>query len=145
MQLSDRLIYALGGLAILMIIGMFASSWRMIVYPVILVMGISILFGFVSELPNRKRPLLVAGSVVVLFGLLFTLIDIMTGGDPTGRSTNYVLGMTPPTALYMISFPLLIVLAGVLYGLTFQQEDVEEVLEEKALADEIDSEEGGTQ
>lgn len=143
MQLSDRLIYALGGLAILMIIGMFASSWRMILYPVILVMGISILFGSLSELPDRKRPLLVAGSIVVLFGLLFTSIDIMTGGDPTGRSTNYVLGMTPPTALYMISFPLLTVLAGLLYALTFRQEDVEEVLEEKALADEVDSEGGG--
>lgn len=143
MQLSDRLIYALGGLAILMIIGMFASSWRMILYPVILVMGISILFGSLSELPDRKRPLLVAGSIVVLFGLLFTSIDIMTGGDPTGRSTNYVLGMTPPTALYMISFPLLVVLAGLLYALTFQQEDVQEVLEEKALADEVDSEGGG--
>lgn len=144
MQLSDRLIYALGGLAILMIIGMLASSWRMILYPIILVMGISILFGNLRELPDRKRPLLVAGLVVVLFGSLFIVIDIMTGGDPTGRSTNYVLGMTPPTALYMIGFPLLVVLAGVLYGLTFQQEDAEEVLEEKALADEVDRE-GGTQ
>lgn len=144
MQLSDRLIYALGGLAILMIIGMLASSWRMILYPIILVMGISILFGNLRELPDRKQPLLVAGLVVVLFGSLFIVIDIMTGGDPTGRSTNYVLGMTPPTALYMIGFPLLVVLAGVLYGLTFQQEDAEEVLEEKALADEVERE-GGTQ
>lgn len=144
MQLSDRLIYALGGLAILMIIGMFTSSWRLILYSAILLMGISILFGFLRELPGRKRPLLVAGSVVVLFGALFIAIDVMTGGDPTGRSTNYVLGMTPPTALYMISFPLVVVLAGVLYGLTFQQEDVDEVLEEKAVADEIDSE-GGEQ
>lgn len=144
MQLSDRLIYALGGLAILMIIGMLASSWRMILYPIILVMGISILFGNLRELPDRKQSLLVAGLVVVLFGSLFIVIDIMTGGDPTGRSTNYVLGMTPPTALYMIGFPLLVVLAGVLYALTFQQEDAEEVLEEKALANEVDRE-GGTQ
>lgn len=144
MQLSDRLIYALGGLAILMIIGMLASSWRMILYPIILVMGISILFGNLRELPERKQPLLVAGLVVVLFGSLFIAIDVMTGGDPTGRSTNYVLGMTPPTALYMIGFPLLVVLAGVLYGLTFQQEDADEVLEEKALADEVDRE-GGAQ
>lgn len=145
MELSDRLIYALLGLMVLMIIGMLASSWRMILYPVILVMGISILFGSLRELPDRKRPLLVAGSVVGLFGLLFITIDIMTGGEPTGRSTNYVLGMTPPTALYMISFPLLVVLAGVLYALTFQQEDVEEVLEEKAIADEVESERGGPQ
>jgi hypothetical protein len=145
MALSDRLIYVLLGLTVLMIVGMLTSSWRMILYPVILVMGISILFGFLRELPERKRALLVAGSVAGGFALLFVIIDIMTGGEPTGRSTTYVLGMTPPTALYMLGFPLLVVLAGVLYALTFQQEDVQEVLEERAVADEVESEQGGPQ
>ena len=84
----------------------------MILYPLILLIGISILFGYTRELPGRKWPLLVAGSIVVLYGLLFIVLDFMAGGEPTG-STNYVLGMTPPMALYIISFPLLVILAGV--------------------------------
>lgn len=143
MELSNRLIYAVLGLVVLMLVGMLLSSWRVILYPLILLIGISILFGYTRELPGRKWPLLVAGSVVVLYGLLFIVIDVMTGGEPTG-TTNYVLGMIPPMALYIISFPLLIVMAGVLYGLTFKQEDVQEVIEEREAAAEIESE-GGTQ
>ncbi|MGB3682076.1 MAG: hypothetical protein WA990_06270 [Rubrobacteraceae bacterium] len=133
MELSNRLIYAVLGLVTLMLIGMLLSSWRVILYPLILVIGISILFGYTRELAGRKWPFLVAGSVVVLYGLLFILLDLLTGGEPTG-STNYVLGMTPPMALYIISFPLLVILAGVLYGLTFKQEDVQEVIEEREAA-----------
>lgn len=142
MELSNRLIYALLGLVILMLIGMLISSWRVVLYPLLLVIGISILFGYTRELQSRKWPLLIAGSVVVLLGLLFIVLDIMTGGEPTG-STNYVLGMTPPMALYIIGFPLIIVLAGILYGLTFKQEDVQEVIQEReALTGEAGSEEG---
>lgn len=142
MELSNRLMYALLGLVILMLIGMLISSWRVVLYPLLLVIGISILFGYTRELQSRKWPLLIAGSVVVLLGLLFIVLDIMTGGEPTG-STNYVLGMTPPMALYIISFPLIIVLAGILYGLTFKQEDVQEVIQEReALTGEAGSEEG---
>ena len=130
MELSNRMIYVVLGLVVLMLVGMLLSSWRVILYPLTFLIGISILFGYTRELPGKKWPLLVAGSVVVLYGLLFVLLDLLTGGEPTG-STNYVLGMTPPMALYIISFPLLVILAGVLYGLTFQQEDVQEVVEER--------------
>jgi hypothetical protein len=141
MELSNRLIYAMLGLVVLMLIGMLLSSWRVILYPLILVIGVSILFGYTRELPGKKWPLLVAGSIVVLYGLLFVVLDIMTGGEPTG-STNYVLGMTPPMALYIIGFPLLVVLAGVLYGLTFKQEDVQEVVEEREVSAEAEDEGG---
>lgn len=141
MELSNRMIYAVLGLVVLMLVGMLLSSWRVILYPLIFLIGISILFGYTRELPGRKWPVLVAGSIVVLYGLLFVLLDLMTGGEPTG-STNYVLGMTPPMALYVISFPLLVILAGVLYGLTFKQEDVQEVVEERELSNEG---EGGAQ
>ncbi len=143
MELSNRLIYAVLGLVVLMLVGMLLSSWRVILYPLIFLIGISILFGYTRELPGRKWPLLVAGSIVVLYGLLFIVLDLMTGGEPTG-STNYVLGMTPPMALYIISFPLLVILAGVLYGLTFKQEDVQEVVEEREISNEVEGE-GGTQ
>ena len=139
MRLSDRLIYVVLGLVTLMLIGMLLSSWRVIVYPLILLIGVSILFGYTKELPGRKWPLLVAGSVVVLYGLLFVVLDVLTGGEPTG-STNYVLGMTPPMALYVISFPLLVILAGVLYGLTFKEEDVQEVIEERGAAADAEGE-----
>ncbi|MGF1471436.1 MAG: hypothetical protein ACFB50_06805 [Rubrobacteraceae bacterium] len=141
MELSNRMMYVVLGLVALILIGMLLSSWRVILYPLIPLIGISILFGYTRELPDRKWPLLVAGSIVVLYGLLFIVLDAMTGGRPTD-STNYVLGMTPPMALYVISFPLIVILAGVLYGLTFKQEDVQEVTEEKEIANEIEDEEG---
>lgn len=114
----------------MMLLGMLLSSWRIILYPLLLVIGIAILFGYTRELSGRRWPFLVAGSVVVLYGVLFLVIDVMTGGEPTG-STDYVLGMTPPMALYVLGFPVLIILAGLLYGLTFKQEDVEEVVRER--------------
>ncbi len=139
MESSNRMIYAVLGLVVLILVGMLLSSWRVILYPLIFLIGISILFGYTRELPGKKWPLVVAGSIVVLYGLLFVVLDILTGGEPTG-STNYVLGMTPPMALYIISFPLLVILAGVLYGLTFVQEDVQEVVEERELSNEGEGE-----
>lgn len=143
MELSNRLIYAVLGLVVLMLVGMLLSSWRVILYPLIFLIGISILFGYTKELPGKKWPLVVAGSIVVLYGLLFIMLDILTGGEPTG-STNYILGMTPPMALYIISFPILVILAGVLYGLTFKQEDVQEVVDEREISNEVEGE-GGAQ
>ena len=141
MELSTRLIYAVLGLVVLMLVGMLVSSWRVILYPLVLLIGISILFGYTRELPGRRWPLLVAGTMVVLYGLLFVALDVLTGGEPTG-STNYVLGMTPPMALYVICFPLLVILAGVLYGLTFKEEDVQEVIEERGAAADTEGEGG---
>lgn len=141
--MSNRLIYAVLGLVVLMLVGMLLSSWRVILYPLIFLIGISILFGYTKELPGKKWPLVVAGSIVVLYGLLFIMLDILTGGEPTG-STNYILGMTPPMALYIISFPILVILAGVLYGLTFKQEDVQEVVDEREISNEVEGE-GGAQ
>lgn len=142
-MLSNRLIYALLGLVVLMLIGMIFSSWRVVLYPFLVIVGINILFGFTKELPGGKRPFLVAGPVVGLLIVLFVALDVISGGEPTG-STNYVLGMTPPMALYVIGFPVLIVLVGFLYALTFTNEDVEEVLEEKGIpAEGPDGSEGG--
>ncbi|MBA2443302.1 MAG: hypothetical protein H0V53_13010 [Rubrobacter sp.] len=132
MEFSNKLMYVLLGLAVLMLVGMLASSWRVVLYSFLLVVGVSILFGFTRELPGR-RPVLVAGSVVVLYGLLFAVLDVMTGGEPTG-STNYVLGMTPPMALYLLGFPVLVVITGVLYAVTFTQEDVDPELLERERA-----------
>ncbi|MGB3634055.1 MAG: hypothetical protein WA982_08445 [Rubrobacteraceae bacterium] len=140
MELTNRMIYAVLGLVVLMLVGMLLSSWRVVLYPLIFLIGISILFGYTKDLPGKKWPLVVAGSMVVLYGMLFIVLDILTGGEPTG-STNYILGMTPPMAHYIISFPVLVILAGVLYGLTFKQEDVQEVVDEREVA--ADAENGG--
>jgi hypothetical protein len=116
--------YVLLGLTVLMLIGMLTGSWRVILYPFLLVVGVSILFGFTREIGNRSRPLLVAGPVVILFVVLFLVLDISTGMQPTG-SASRVLGMTPPMAWYLLGFPPLAILVGVLYAVTFQNEEPE--------------------
>ncbi|CAN5164834.1 hypothetical protein BH20ACT11_BH20ACT11_08270 [soil metagenome] len=124
MQLSSKLMYVLLGLTVLMLIGMLTGSWRVILYPFLLVVGVSILFGFTREIGNRSRPLLIAGPVVILFVVLFLVLDISTGMQPTG-SASRVLGMTPPMAWYLLGFPPLAILVGVLYAVTFQNEEPE--------------------
>jgi hypothetical protein len=124
MQLSSKLMYVLLGLTVLMLIGMLIGSWRVILYPFLLVVGVSILFGFTREIGQRSRPLLVAGPVVILFVVLFVVLDISTGMQPTG-SDSRVLGMTPPMAWYLLGFPPLVILVGILYAVTFQNEDPE--------------------
>lgn len=124
-SLSDRLVYVLLGLLALILVGMLLASWRVVLYPFLLVIGVSILFGFIRRIQegNSRVPVLTAGSVVVLFFILFIWLDILSGGEPTG-STNYILGMTPTTALYVIGIPILVALPGLLYALTFTREDL---------------------
>lgn len=143
MELSNKLMYALLGLTALMLVGMFANAWQLVLYPILFIIGISVLFGFTRELPRVKRGFLIAGSLVVLFGAFFVTLDVMTGGEPTG-STDYILGMTPPTALYMLVWPVLVVLAGILYAATFTGEDVdsETLRAERAAVNETSNEEG---
>ncbi|CAN5456467.1 MAG: hypothetical protein ACR2N0_13670 [Rubrobacteraceae bacterium] len=125
-SLSDRLVYVLLGLLALILIGMLLASWRVVLYPFLLVVGVSILFGFIRRISdgNSLVPALVAGSVVVLFFILFIWVDILSGGEPTG-STNYVFGMTPAMAVYVIGVPILVALPSLLYALTFTREDLE--------------------
>jgi Na+/proline symporter len=54
-----------------MLVGMLLSSWRVILYPLILLIGISILFGYTRELPGKKWPLVIAALLVL--SLLFSL------------------------------------------------------------------------
>lgn len=129
---SDRLVYVLLGLLALILVGMLLASWRIVLYPFFLVIGVSILFGFIRRIGggDSRVPALTAGSVVVLFFILFIWVDILSGGEPTG-STNYILGMTPTTALYVIGVPILVALPGLLYALTFTREDVGTIPEER--------------
>jgi predicted acyltransferase len=105
---------------------MLLASWRIVLYPFLLVVGISILFGFVRRIQEGDSlvPALVAGSVVVLFFILFIWVDVLSGGEPPG-STNYVFGMTPAMAVYVIGVPILVALPSLLYALTFTREDLE--------------------
>ena len=134
MELSNKLMYALLGLAALMLVGMLTASWRAILYPLLLIMGISVLFSFVRELPHGRRPLLIAGPFLALFLLFFVVLDAATGFEPTA-STDYVLGMTPATAFYLLGFPPLVVLTGLLYAVTFTREDADpQTLEQQDIA-----------
>lgn len=125
-SLSDRLVYVLLGLLALILVGMLLASWRVVLYPFLLVIGVSILFGFIRRIRegDSRVPALTAGSVVVLFFILFIWVDVLSGGEPTG-STNYIFGMTPAMAVYVIGVPILVALPSLLYALTFTREDLD--------------------
>jgi hypothetical protein len=120
---SNRLIYATLGLSVLILIGMLTSSWRVVLYPFLLIIAICMLFGFATSARGRVTTLLMCFGVAAGYAFIFGWVDAISGGEPTG-STNYVLGMTPVTALYLIGVPLLVVVVGLLYALTFTREDL---------------------
>lgn len=135
-KLSDWLVYAMLGLMVVILIGMLTGSWRVVLYPFLLVIGISIILGFVRQIAGGRSAVALAsaGGVVALFFVLFVWVDLLSGGEPTG-STAYILGMTPVTALYVIGVPLLVALPGLLYALTFTREDVDPALSDGPAAD----------
>ena len=125
MTFSDRMMMAILGLTCVIMLGMITSAWRIVLYPLVPLLGISILFGYPQLATTRGRPVWLAVAISTAFGLLFVVLDVMTGGEPTGTAQR-VLGMTPPMALYVTAFPILVIVTGLVYGLTFTQEEAAE-------------------
>ncbi|SIT79673.1 hypothetical protein [Edaphobacillus lindanitolerans] len=129
MYVNDRIMYVFSGLIVLSLAGMFMQSWRLILYPYLIVIGLAITIGIwraVKRSPAKIWvPALVAGGYVALFATL----DIITRNDPAGGN-HYFLGMTPSLAIYLLGILPLAVIASLLYALLFDAEDTETLKQE---------------
>jgi len=118
--LSNRLIYAMLGLLVLVIIGMLVGSWRIVLYPFLLIVGISISFGLTRALRSNQGVLLIPVGVVALLLALYGSLDLMSVADPAGE--GMVFGFAPTTALYFFGITPVILLVGLAFALTFSRD-----------------------
>ncbi|MCW1929410.1 hypothetical protein [Bhargavaea beijingensis] len=129
MYVSDRIMYLFSGLIGLSLVGMFLESWRLILYPYLVVIGVAITVGMWNVVKKRPGmlwvPILIAGGYLALF----IILDVITRNDPAGGS-SYVLGMTPGLAIYLLGILPLAVLASLIYALIFDPGDVAEMEQE---------------
>ncbi|MET3576317.1 hypothetical protein ACFFIY_00745 [Bhargavaea ullalensis] len=129
MYVSDRIMYLFSGLIVLSLLGMFMQSWRLILYPYLLVIGIVITLGMWKAVKKSRAKLWVPGLVAGGYLALFISLDVITRSDPAGGS-GYILGMTPSLALYLLGILPLAVIASLLYALLFDGSDTEALKQE---------------
>ncbi|MGE7953561.1 hypothetical protein [Lysinibacillus xylanilyticus] len=122
MSFIDKLIYTLLSLVIIIFIGTITGSWRFILYPYLIVIGIAILFGILKNVKQNPRKMWIPVSVVIGYFILYAWLDIMTIDTPTGGS-KYIFGLTPSMALYILGIWPLANLICLLYAWTFSKEE----------------------
>lgn len=122
MSFIDKLIYALLCLVIITFIGTITGSWRFILYPYLIVIGIAILFGILKNVKQNPLKIWIPISVVIVYIILYVWLDIMTIDTPTGGS-QYIFGLTPSMALYILGIWPLANLICLLYAWTFLKEE----------------------
>lgn len=122
MSFIDKLIYTLLSLVIITFIGTITGSWRFILYPYLIVIGIAILFGILKNVKQNPWKMWIPVSVVIVYIILYAWLDIMTIDTPTGGS-KYIFGLTPSMALYILGIWPLANLICLLYAWTFSKEE----------------------
>lgn len=118
MSRVDQVIYVLLGLVIVMLIGMVTGSWRFVLYPFLLVIGLAIFMGLIKDIERNPRKIWIPVSVSVIYFILYIAHDLITLNSPTG-GTGFVFGLTPAMALYFFGIWPLAVLVCLLYVITF--------------------------
>lgn len=122
MHVKDEMIYLFLGLISLSLIGMLFESWRIILYPYLLVVGLMVLFGLwkpIKRYASKKK--YIPSIVAFVYLLLFLLLDIMTRHSFSG-GVGYIFGLTPSMALYMFTILPGGTIVCLLYALTFKDD-----------------------
>ena len=99
---TDRLVTLLLVLVSIMLVGMLTASWRVVLYPYLVVIGIVILLG-VGRRRHHDRVLMGLGVGVTLVYLALYLWLDMTMGSELGASTDLIAGVVPTTAIYFFA------------------------------------------
>lgn len=115
MTLGDRLVAGVLGLTVLMLIGMIASSWRLVLYPYLIIVGIMILLGIGRKKSLKRLGLFWASAVTIIYIAVYIWLDIVfTNRDTTDLSL--IGGLAPSTAIYFFVIWPLGLLVALLYS-----------------------------
>lgn len=122
MHVEDRMIYILLALCSLTLVGMLIGSWRLILYPYLIIIGLMILIGLWSPIKTQTEKLkYIPYSVSIIYLIVFITLDIITRNSLLGGE-SYIFGLAPSMALYMfVIFPGGTIVC-LLYALTFRDD-----------------------
>lgn len=123
MTRTDQAIYTLFGLAIVMVIGMVTGSWRAVLYPYLILVGLSIFLGLIKDVKRNPRKIWIPVTVTVIYLFLYIFHDVITIDSPAGGS-GFIFGLSPAMALYIFGIWPMAVLVCLLYTLTFPKDSV---------------------
>lgn len=127
MSRIDQAIYVLFGLAVVMVIGMVTNSWRAVLYPYLIMIGLAIFLGLMKDIRRNPRKIWIPVAVTAIYLLLYIFHDVITMDSPTGGK-GFIWGLSPAMALYIFAIWPLAVLVCLLYTLTFQKDSVTQQL-----------------
>ncbi|MBM7714230.1 hypothetical protein MHB50_15180 [Siminovitchia sp. FSL H7-0308] len=127
MSRIDQTIYALFGLAVVMVIGMVTNSWRAVLYPFLIMVGLAIFLGLIKDIRRNPRKIWIPVTVTAIYLFLYIFHDVITMDSPTGGK-GFIWGLSPAMALYIFGIWPLAVLVCLLYTLTFQKDSVTQQL-----------------
>lgn len=121
MTTADKIIYALLVLVSLTLVGMLMGSWRVILYPYLIVIGLSIFIGLLKNIQTNRKLILIPILVSTIYFLLYIGLDFVMFSDMVSE-TNYIFGLTPGIALYLLLIWPLANIICLLYAVTFTYE-----------------------
>lgn len=122
MNNMTKLIYGMLTLFILMVVGMLTSSWRVILYSYILIIGVSFLLDLPKMNGLRRSHFMIPISFTAVLLVLFIWIDFTFTHTPL-NGKNYVFGLVPTTAVAFLGFWPLIIIATLIYAWTFPKSE----------------------
>jgi MFS superfamily sulfate permease-like transporter len=110
--------------AVLILIGMFAASWKLILYPYFVMVGIILAIGLGKILQQTKHLIIIPLVSSAMFIILFMLLDAngWTSATGGGNETKYFLGLVPTTFIYLVFVSSTVILLSFLYiwGFSYQ-------------------------
>lgn len=124
MHVPDKVIYLFLVLVSLTFIGMVFQSWRIILYPYLIVIGITVLIGMWKSIKHIPYKIWIPVIVSIIYIVLYGGLDFISHGSPT-EGDYYIFGLTPTMALYLMGLLPLAVLICLLYALTFTSQITE--------------------
>lgn len=99
---TDRLVILMLALVTLMLVGMLTASWRVVLYPYLVVVGVVILLG-IGQRRHHDRVLLGLGvGVSLVYIALYLWLDVTMDSD-LGSSGHLIGGVVPSTAVYFFA------------------------------------------
>ncbi len=99
---TDRLVLLMLVLVSIMLVGMLTSSWRVVLYPYLVLVGVVILLG-VGQRRQHDRVLMGLGiGVTVVYLALYLWLDVAMTSE-LGASKTLIGGVVPTTAIYFFA------------------------------------------
>jgi hypothetical protein len=123
--MSNRFVYSSVALLVLIIIGMLVGSFRLIIYPYLVLVGILLFIGLAKKIKVNKKIIWIPTIVTFLFLLLQGWLDLATLRSPIGGE-NLIFGFTISTAIYYLGIWTLCASFSLIYVWTFSQPQVEQ-------------------